>query len=53
MILDKGLCDNLLVVVHSDWPEYQPRFAREVLMARPKEKASRMIERQDITCALN
>ena len=53
LILNKGLCDNLLVVVHSDWPEYQPRFAREVLMARPKEKASRMIERQDITCALN
>ena len=24
MILGKGLCDNLLVVVYGVWPEYQP-----------------------------
>ena len=53
MILDKGLCGNLLVVVYGVWPEYQPRFARAVLKARPKEKASKMIERQDIACALH
>ena len=53
MILDKGLCGNLLVVVYGVWPEYQPSFARAVLKARPKEKASKMIERQDIACALH
>ena len=53
MILDKGLCGNLLVVVYGVWPEYQPRFARAVRNARPKEKASKMIERQDIACALH
>jgi hypothetical protein len=37
MIRDKGLCDNLLVVVYGTWPEYQPRFALAALEARPKE----------------
>ena len=43
MILDKGLCGNLLVVVYGVWPEYQPSFARAVLKARPEEKASKMM----------
>ena len=53
MILGKGLCNNSLVVVYGVWPEYQPRFARAALKARPKETASKMIERQDIACALH
>lgn len=53
IIRDKGLCDNSLVVVYGVWPEYQPRFARTVLKARPKETSSKMIERQDIACALH
>ena len=53
IIRDKGLCDNSLVVVYGVWPEYQPGFARTVLKARPKETASKMIERQDIACALH
>lgn len=53
IIRDKGLCDNSLVVVYGVWPEYQPRFAPTVLKARPKETASKMIERQDIACALH
>ena len=53
MALGKGLCDNLLVVVYGVWPEYQPRFARAVLKARPKETASKMIEQQEIACALH
>ena len=53
IIRDKGLCDNSLVVVYGVWPEYQPSFARAVLKARPKEKASKMIERQDIAYALD
>ena len=53
MIRDKGLCDNLLVVVYGTWPEYQPRFALAALEARPKEIASKMIERQDIACAFH
>ena len=53
MIRDKGLCDNLMVVVYGVWPEYQPLFAHAVPKARPKETASKMIERQDIACALH
>ena len=53
IIRDKGLCDNSLVVVYGVWPEYQPRFALAALEAQPKEIASKMIERQDIACALH
>ena len=53
MALGEGLCNNSLVVVYGVRPEYQPRFARTALKARLKETGSKMIDRQDIACALH
>ena len=59
MALGEGLCNISLVVVvvvvvvFGVRPEYQPRFARTALKARLKETGSKMIDRQDIACALH